>query len=138
VTSFSWLVLSGAVLTSAVVGRSAVQDPPAIAERSTLNAIYTKAQATRGEETYYASCVSCHPKNTYTGPTFKTTWGGRPLSDLYDWVKVQMPKNAPGSLTVKESVQILAYILQLNRLPAGQTELPADPTALKTIRIELR
>ena len=49
-----------------------------------------------------------------------------------------MPKNEPGSLTPKQSVEAIAYILKLNKLPAGQTPIPTDFAALQKIRIELK
>jgi hypothetical protein len=106
--------------------------------KTTLSGIYTAAQANQGEEVYFTFCVSCHPTPTYTGPSFKLHWQGKPLSDLYDWVFEKMPKNDPGSLSPKESVQAIAYILRLNKLPAGQTELTTDRVALTKIRIELK
>jgi mono/diheme cytochrome c family protein len=107
-------------------------------ERTTLSGIYTDLQVARGEETYYASCVNCHPRGTYAGQSFKANWGGRPLSDLYDWVLNRMPKNDPGTLTSEQSVDVIAYILKENGLPAGKTKIPADEAALKAIRIQLR
>ena len=107
-------------------------------ERTTLSGIYTDLQVARGEETYYASCVNCHPRGTYAGQSFKANWGGRPLSDLYDWVLNRMPKNDPGTLTPEQSVDVIAYILKENSLPAGKTKIPADEAALKAIRIQLR
>jgi Cytochrome C oxidase, cbb3-type, subunit III len=108
------------------------------APKTTLSGIYTAAQATKGEEVYFTFCVSCHPTPTYTGPAFKLHWQGRPLSDLYDWVSEKMPKNDPGSLSPKESVQAIAYILQLNKLPTGSTELTTDRAALTKIAIQLK
>jgi mono/diheme cytochrome c family protein len=127
------------LLVAAILAQATTRaQAPATGEVTTLSGIYTNAQATRGEQTYFAFCVSCHPRNQYTGASFKTTWGGRPLSDLYDWIKFKMPKSSPGSLSTKESAQVLAFILKLNRMPAGTTELPTDMKTLETIRIELR
>jgi hypothetical protein len=47
-----------------------------------------------------------------------------------------MPKIDPGSLQPNEYAQVLAYMLKLNGLPAGQKELPADVAVLKSIRID--
>lgn len=104
--------------------------------RSTLTGVYTAAQATRGEETYMNICVACHPKGTYATPIFRTTWNGRLVSDLFDVVQEKMPKNDPGTLTPAEVAQVLAYLLKINDVPAGQTELPEDVEALKKIRFE--
>ena len=83
-------------------------------------------------------CVSCHPRGTYATPAFRTTWTGRPLSDLFDLVREKMPKNDPASLTPEEYAQVVAYILKINDAPAGEHELLPDSEALKKIRIELR
>jgi mono/diheme cytochrome c family protein len=103
-----------------------------------MSGVYTTAQAAKGEETYYGLCINCHPKGTYAGPAFKTNWGGKPLSDLYDWVLNKMPKNDPGSLTPGESVEVIAYILQQNKMPAGKTPLAPNPNALYRIQILLK
>jgi mono/diheme cytochrome c family protein len=129
-------MLGGAAVTAQTAAAQAKTEPDAA--QTTLSGIYTEAQVTRGEETYYASCVSCHPKGTYAGPSFKTTWGDRPLSDLYDWILNKMPKNDPGTLTPEQSVEVIAYILKENGMPAGKTKMPADEAALKAIRIQLR
>jgi S-disulfanyl-L-cysteine oxidoreductase SoxD len=104
---------------------------------STMTGVYSAAQATRGEETYMAICVSCHPRGTYTTPGFKATWTGRPLSELFDLVKDKMPKNDPGSLTPAEYAQAVAYLLKINEVPSGEEDLPPDSEALKRIRIEM-
>ena len=136
-------VVLAVALVAAVVEQSAAQvkpqgAAPKVKMKTTLAGVYTAAQAQRGEETYYNSCVNCHPKGTYAGPSFKSNWAGRPLSDLYDWVLTKMPKNDPGTLTPAESVEVIAYILQQNKMPAGKTALPANPPALDAIRIEIR
>lgn len=84
-----------------------------------------------------ATCVSCHPRGTYATPGFRATWSGRPLSELFDFVREKMPKNDPGTLTPEEYAQVVAYILKINDAPAGDHELPADSEALRKIRIDL-
>ena len=123
-------------LCSTIVAKTAAQNPPP-GPRTTLSGVYTQVQADKGEEIYYGICVACHPRGTYAGDSFKKNWGGRPLSDLYDWVKTKMPKSDPGSLTSNQSVQVMAYILQQNKMPVGKAPLPTDRTALQTIKIQL-
>jgi mono/diheme cytochrome c family protein len=101
-----------------------------------MSGVYSAAQATRGEETYMNVCVACHPGGTYATPAFRTAWAGRPLSDLFEIVQEKMPKNDPGSLTPQEAAQVLAYLLKINEVPAGETELPAEAAALKKFRFE--
>ena len=116
---------------------NAVQDAPTAPLISTMTGVYSAAQATRGEETYMAICVACHPRGTYSTVAFKTAWNGRPLSELFDLVREKMPKSDPASLTPTEYAQAVAYLLKINDVPAGEQELPPDSEALKKIRIEM-
>jgi mono/diheme cytochrome c family protein len=127
-----------AALCSAVIVKGAAQGAPAAAAKTTQAGVYTEAQAEKGEELYYGICVSCHPRGYYTGASFKKNWGGRPLSDLYDWIKTKMPKNDPGTLTPNQSVQVMAYILQQNKMPSGSAALTTNRAVLKTIKIQLK
>jgi mono/diheme cytochrome c family protein len=126
--------LTGCGLVLAAAGAAAFQNGDA--DRSTLIGVYTMAQAARGEQTYFNICVACHPRGTYATDAFKATWAGRPVSDLFDAIKEKMPKNDPGSLTPDEATQVLAYVLKINDVPAGGSELPPDPELLKKIRFE--
>ena len=44
-----------------------------------------------------------------------------------------MPANDPGKLTAQQSADILVYMLQVGKFPAGKTELSADENALSQI-----
>jgi mono/diheme cytochrome c family protein len=115
-----------------MVAALAAQEPP-----STMSGVYTAPQAARGEETYMGVCVSCHPAGTYKTAAFRANWKGRPLSDLFDQVREKMPKNDPASLSQQEYIQIVAYLLKINDVPAGEAELPPDNDTLRKIRIEM-
>ncbi len=127
-----------AVRVAEAQGKPGTVNTAAKTARSTLAGVYTAGQAAKGEQTYYNLCISCHPRGAYAGPSFKSNWSGRPLSDLYDWVLNKMPKNDPGSLTPAEAVEVIGYILQENKLPAGKTPLPTGMKPLLGIRIELK
>jgi len=140
-----WLLFASLGLMFAIAERTGAQvkpgttKPPATqAAKTTLSGIYTKAQAAKGEETYYTLCVSCHPKGTYAGPSFKNNWNNRPLWDLWDWISNKMPKNDPGSLEPAQVVQVMAYILQQNKMPAGSTALPPNEKTLYGIKIQIK
>ncbi len=134
--------VASALLPLAAMGLRAVlqvppSPPPAMtAPDSTLAGVYTAQQARRGEETYMSICVGCHSAGTYVGPEFVAKWSGRPLSDLFEVMAEQMPKDDPGSLEAGEYAQVIAYLLRQNKMPAGKSELPADPAALKKITFE--
>jgi mono/diheme cytochrome c family protein len=139
-----WTVVAACVVLGvAASARSHDQAKPATGQSksapvTTLSGIYTPAQAAKGQDIYFALCVSCHPRGTYAGPGFKTNWGGKPLSELFDWVLTKMPKNDPGILSEDESAQVVAFILKENQMPAGKAPLPADFNALGRIRIQLK
>ena len=114
----------------------AVASAQAPAAKTTKERVYSSTQAARGEQTYMNSCVSCHPPATYKGAVFMN-WQGRSLGDLLAFLSEKMPKNDPGSLSPKEYTQVMAFLLKLNGMPAGQTELPANPAALSKITINI-
>jgi len=132
------LALAIAEKTFAQAKPAGTAKPPASAAKTTLGGIYTAAQATKGEDTYYSMCISCHPKGTYAGVGFKNNWNNRPLWDLWDWISNKMPKNDPGSLSGTEVVQVMAYILQQNKMPAGKAPLQPDEKALYAIKIQIK
>jgi hypothetical protein len=65
-------------------------------------------------------------------------WAGAPLGDLLDAISKTMPQNNPGSLKRREYLDILAYILFLNDMPAGSNELPTTAEPLKKIVVKWR
>lgn len=103
---------------------------------TTKERVYSTAQATRGEQTYMSTCVSCHPPATYKGAVF-LNWQGRSMGELLDFLMEKMPKNDPGSLSAKEYAQVMAYLLKINGMPAGRADLPADVGALNKITINI-
>ncbi len=106
--------------------------------RSSREGVYSADQAERGNEIYVMSCANCHPPVTHTGAAFMAKWEGRPLLDLFEYIRASMPKNDPGTLTELEYVRVLAYLLKMNGMPAGSVELSPDSTALARIRTEFR
>lgn len=105
--------------------------------RSTLNGVYTEAQADKGEALYNRLCNSCHaPLQNHVGPYFRQSWGGSTLGDMMDYMVAEMPKNDPGSLSAAEYADVIAYLLKVNGMPAGDTVLAAELRALRQIRID--
>jgi mono/diheme cytochrome c family protein len=103
--------------------------------RSTLTGVYTAAQATAGKDVYLGRCLSCHAGEHGTG-VFRRKWAGKPVKELWSVIRETMPDDDPGGLSDEAYSSIVAYLLQLNGLPAGATPLPADSLALKTIRLD--
>jgi cytochrome c553 len=107
------------------------------ASKTTKSGVYSREQASRGQNVFLATCKSCHTTEFHTTAAFTTKWNGKALSELLQYVRDQMPKNEPGSLAADEYADVLAYMLRLNRMPAGNADLPADATEVKSIRIDL-
>ena len=115
----------------AVVGCSASTS------HTTRGGVYTADQAMRGKDVYAGMCVSCHAgMGNHTGPVFRARWGGQNVQDLYRFISENMPKIDPGTLSSDEYVSVVAYLFQLNGMPAGATPLPTDTTVLKAITID--
>jgi PQQ-dependent dehydrogenase (methanol/ethanol family) len=90
----------------------------------------TPAQVEEGRGIYATRCASCHGSElqggaglALSGSVFQTKWRGRFLRDLHGIVAQQMPLNAPGSLTVDESFDVLAFLLTKNGYAAGAAPL---------------
>lgn len=98
-------------------------------------ATYRVDQAARGRQIYEATCARCHPPGQLDGPAFGSAWNNRRVYDLYSLVSNTMPQDRPGSLRDIQYADVIAYLLQRNRAPAGVTPLRPDTAALKTIRI---
>jgi cytochrome c len=107
------------------------------------NGVYTAAQADRGNALFQDNCAACHGGSLQgeeenpplSGKHFASRWGGLPISAIYGFINTQMPLGQPGALGVQADADIVAYILSVNKFPAGQTELPADNNILKTVTI---
>jgi mono/diheme cytochrome c family protein len=102
---------------------------------TTQSGVFTEEQAKRGQQTFLGICVSCHAPSSQSGDEFDQHWKDHPLSDLYTYVGTQMPQNDPGSLDPFVTVDVIAYMLKLNAMPAGTKDLAPDTLLLKTIRI---
>jgi S-disulfanyl-L-cysteine oxidoreductase SoxD len=106
------------------------------AARSARQGVYTRAQADRGKKIFAQRCASCHPLETFTEPVFLATWKGQTAHDLFTSIRTTMPQESPGALPRQEYADVLAYLLQLNKLPPGTDELAATDDALKKVLIE--
>lgn len=106
------------------------------APRSSDAGVFTREQVSRGQDVFVAQCRSCHMPESHASPAFQAAWGGKPLSELYAYIRERMPKNEPASLSDQEYIDVMTYLLRLNRAPEGAAELPADADALKGIRFD--
>jgi mono/diheme cytochrome c family protein len=105
---------------------------------STLVGVYTSEQANRGKQVYAASCRSCHSPTSHTGQVFADWWQNKRLSELYNFIANQMPKNDPGTLAPEDVADVVAYLLKMNEMPTGAAELYPDSDSLKKFWIDTK
>lgn len=113
------------------------------ADATIWSGVFSEIQARRGERVASVSCSGCHgpdleggdsgPK--LVGPTFLTSWREKTVGDLFAFVKTEMPADAPDSLSPQGTANVIAYILELNKSPAGTQVLPVTREELNRIKI---
>ena len=110
--------------------------------RSVWDGVYTDEQAKRGEAIYFERCVRCHGPaymggtdgaGPLIGPTFNGNWNNVPLDQMLDRVRLTMPMDKPASMSRQQTADALAFILSVNKMPAGKTELPRQAEMLNLI-----
>jgi len=116
------------------------------APKSVWDGAYTDEQVKRGEGVSNDECVSCHGAGltggeeapTLVGSEFLSAWTGLTVGDLFDRIRKTMPQDNPNRLSRQQAADIVAYVLSLNRFPAGKTELPVAAEQLREIKIDAK
>ena len=117
---------------------------------SVWDGVFTEAQAKRGQAVYPGPCGLCHGRRLNGAPDdpdmrstpplarakFLRDWEGRSLATLFEYTRATMPESNPGSLTDEEYVDVIAYMLSVGGMPAGDDELPPDPQSLARVVIQ--
>ena len=98
---------------------------------NTLEGIYTPEQAQRGVEVWRNVCSDCHDAEDWTEPAFRDRWNEDSVYRFWYYIYESMPEGTPPYSLAREDVtDVLTYILQLNGVPAGETELGADDDSI--------
>lgn len=119
---------------------------------SIWDGVFTLEQARRGETAYTGPCDRCHgykldgasddpdmlPTPPVAGPKFLRVWEARSLGALFEYLQGTMPANNPGFLSAQEVVDVIAYMLLVSDVPAGDVELGPAPRDLAAITISAR
>ncbi len=110
--------------------------------RSIWDGVYQDEQRRTGAQLGKSTCAQCHGDSLggdsappLSGPDFLAAWTGKSLGDLYEKIQTTMPADAPGTLKPQQSIDLLAYILYLNEVPASDSRLEVDRPALNQIQI---
>ena len=105
---------------------------------TTIDGVFSKAQAQRGKNVYTKNCQGCHSNNLQRegieppliDTLFIDAWREDKLFSLYDFISTRMPKEGrntkPGSLTPQQAIDVITYILDRNGYPSGTAELTQE------------
>ena len=104
--------------------------------KSVKAGVYTADQSDRGQVLFRSKCASCHAPNRFTDDLFYASFAGKPLWEMFDVISDTMPEDNPASMKPEEYVDVMAYLLKLNKFPTGNTELPVGKDALSAIVME--
>lgn len=134
-----------ALLWSVAVHAAAGLTLQAYPARTSWDGVYSESQAQRGRKVFVDECSACHAYDLTGGAYFNAPplvgsflerWDGLTLAELFlGKISTSMPQWNPGSLPIEQYRDVLAFILQANKFPAGSTDLPEDPIALAQITI---
>jgi polar amino acid transport system substrate-binding protein len=119
---------SGALAAAsiAIVAAMALLSPPSSAAGSAAS--FTGAQAAAGAKTFAGKCAQCHGTKLegVSAPALKgasLTSMGQNTGELFKFITEQMPAGNPGSLSKKEYVNVMAFLLKENGTPVGSKPL---------------
>jgi S-disulfanyl-L-cysteine oxidoreductase SoxD len=131
-----------ALVLIGLVAPSPIMDGRAQDARTVWSGVYTAAQAERGQLVYAGQCGRCHGDDLggnraspLAGERFIDHWDARTLRDLFRRIRETMPPAEAGSLSDADTRDVVAYVLQRNGFPAGNTELAHDQRELSAILI---
>lgn len=110
---------------------------------TTADGVGTDAQVKRGSDVYSMNCAACHDAQlagsgtapALAGTDFAANWKDENVASLFERIRATMPADNPGSLKREQAVDLVAFILNFNKYPTSQKELPSDSESLKTIKI---
>jgi mono/diheme cytochrome c family protein len=111
--------------------------------KSTASGVFTAEQAKNGEAVFQAKCAGCHGTDLHsiepeapdlTEGAFRFGWQGKTIADRFEEIRRTMPYGNARSLDDQTYIDIVAYILQFNGIPAGKQKLePTDPALGKIV-----
>ena len=97
---------------------------------------YSTEQAEAGATTFQSQCAMCHGATleggdapALSGADFRGNWGT--AAGVHGYFSVAMPPQSPGALGEEAYLNIAAYIMQVNGIPAG--DAPATVETLASV-----
>jgi S-disulfanyl-L-cysteine oxidoreductase SoxD len=130
-------LIAGAASMALVFGQAAVGTVVPVSA-----GVYSDGQADAGSEAFAQHCASCHGADLSGGfgprlvPLDPGVYRDQPLSRPFEFMRTQMPFDAPGSLDGETYAAILAHVLRENGYPSGPEPLPADAETLASFVLD--
>lgn len=119
-------------LTVTAFGEDEVEEMQAVS-----TGVFTDEQAETGADAFALHCAHCHGAALQGGmgprlaPLDPGVYRGEPLARPFEFMRTQMPFNAPGSLEDGTYLAILAFILRENGYAIGDVPLSTEDDALR-------
>jgi cytochrome c len=146
--------VAGAAALAGCLGWLAGATAAAQAGRTVWSGVFSEAQARRGEDAYKVQCAYCHQPDlsggffdngtgrapALAGPkafdsSFVERWRDQTVGEFIATIAATMPQTKPASLPVQTYIDIAAFVMSKNGIPAGAADLPADVPTLQEIAI---
>jgi S-disulfanyl-L-cysteine oxidoreductase SoxD len=132
-----------AALPAIVLAVSVAVCAPLFAQTTTSvwTGVYTTEQATRGSDLYQRVCTECHGDDlegrerspALAGGSFTERWDGATLKKLFERMQEMPPGDPAKRLQPNQYVDVLAFLLSANDVPAGSQPLVSDKEVLAAI-----
>ena len=125
-------------VTLLTVGGALAQD-----KKSVWAGVDDAKQAARGAELYIRACAACHGHDLegveqappLAGGAFAQRWDGSALKKLFERMEEMPPDDPNKRLSDQQNVELLAFLLSANKIPAGTAALDADRNGLAQITV---
>ena len=135
--SAALLVVAGGMFTTSA-------QEPGLDGPTVWDGVFTEAQAERGASAFLANCSRCHGEDLDGGnrgaPLVGDAWMGnfqtQTVEDLFNFVSTNMPNGNGGSLANSMYLDLVAFLLSSNDMPAGDADLTAESAVGVTIIAE--
>jgi mono/diheme cytochrome c family protein len=128
----SWV---GSVVSLGTVALAALAQLP-VETRTVREGVFSVAQVERGRDSFTWICMDCHEIEEFTGVSaYLEEMEGKQLWEIFEYIWAEMPEDNPASLEPDEYADVLAYVLSVYGLPAGDADMPTDRATLEAITL---
>jgi mono/diheme cytochrome c family protein len=112
------------------------------AGKTIWDGVYTDEQAARGRELYASTCATCHKEDlsgergpNLAGDGFFNRFEADHLFRIYNSILTRMPADNRGTLRPDQAADLVAFLMNFNKVPSGAQPLAASADTLATIRV---